>query len=802
MAAAREVGSGALPALSRLPVPRARDKRPPSGPGAEGTAAGPPRQKRARPGPGGERVPPRAPLRAVAAGKNGHPKKAATVVAAPRAGLPWKASTVAAAPRAGAPCGPPAPQKRPPWDLRGQVGDLREELGKARERLRELESHKQHLECGNQQLQERLAQLQRELMERERRESDLIATVGSLEVQLERSRSLAEGLALEKRRLEEEEQQRRRERDEGRAREQALSENLENTKAHMAQIQEQLQMKLDQMAALQEVERSQKSLLDQQEERIHLLEMERRRLHNDIQELKGNIRVFCRVRPVLPEESERQRGLQHLRFSPQDPKALVLTRPDEVSRVHPKMALKNPFLPLSKMAPSINVFSPQKCFFPSKIPFLSLKMSFPPHKFHFFPSKIPFFLPQKFCSFPSKTPFFFSKIPFFFSKIPFFFSKIPFFSPQKSCFFPSKTSFFPSKRPFCEAKKAFLGGQKCPFLPLLPLQLPFFLKNIHFPPPKFPFFSPQSHVGRERRPELRYDFTFDRVFPPGASQQEIFQEIQLLVQSALDGYPVCIFAYGQTGSGKTFTMEGPEPPGAPESRGMIPRAVQHLFQSTHDLAGKGWQYHFSASFLEIYNESLRDLLLVKGQRAADLDIRRVSPNSDELHVPNLTWVPVETEEEVLELLQRAGSQRSVAQTGLNNRSSRSHSVFQLRIRGEQRARDLRCASTLTLVDLAGSERLEKSGSVGDRLRETQSINSSLSALGLVITALCNKEQHVPYRNSKLTFLLQNCLGGNAKVLMFVTISPLEENFGESLNSLRFASKVNECMIGTAQANRK
>ncbi|XP_050190418.1 kinesin-like protein KIFC1 isoform X4 [Myiozetetes cayanensis] len=640
MAAAREVGSGALPALSRLPVPRARDKRPPSGPGAEGTAAGPPRQKRARPGPGGERVPPRAPLRAVAAGKNGHPKKAATVVAAPRAGLPWKASTVAAAPRAGAPCGPPAPQKRPPWDLRGQVGDLREELGKARERLRELESHKQHLECGNQQLQERLAQLQRELMERERRESDLIATVGSLEVQLERSRSLAEGLALEKRRLEEEEQQRRRERDEGRAREQALSENLENTKAHMAQIQEQLQMKLDQMAALQEVERSQKSLLDQQEERIHLLEMERRRLHNDIQELKGNIRVFCRVRPVLPEESERQRGLQHLRFSPQDPKALVLTRPDE------------------------------------------------------------------------------------------------------------------------------------------------------------------SHVGRERRPELRYDFTFDRVFPPGASQQEIFQEIQLLVQSALDGYPVCIFAYGQTGSGKTFTMEGPEPPGAPESRGMIPRAVQHLFQSTHDLAGKGWQYHFSASFLEIYNESLRDLLLVKGQRAADLDIRRVSPNSDELHVPNLTWVPVETEEEVLELLQRAGSQRSVAQTGLNNRSSRSHSVFQLRIRGEQRARDLRCASTLTLVDLAGSERLEKSGSVGDRLRETQSINSSLSALGLVITALCNKEQHVPYRNSKLTFLLQNCLGGNAKVLMFVTISPLEENFGESLNSLRFASKVNECMIGTAQANRK
>ncbi|NWR40327.1 CTK2 protein, partial [Tachuris rubrigastra] len=351
---------------------------------------------------------------------------------------------------------------------------------------------------------------------------------------------------------------------------------------------------------LQEVERSQKSLLDQQEERIHLLEMERRRLHNDIQELKGNIRVFCRVRPVLPEESERQQGLQHLHFPPQDPKTLVLTQPDK------------------------------------------------------------------------------------------------------------------------------------------------------------------SHVGRERQLERRYDFSFDRVFPPGASQQEIFQEIQLLVQSALDGYPVCIFAYGQTGSGKTFTMEGPQTLGTPESRGMIPRAVCHLFQSSHDLAGKGWQYCFSVSFLEIYNESLRDLLLSKGQRAPDLDIRRVSPSSDELHVPNLTWVPVETEQEVLGLLQRASSQRSLAQTGLNDRSSRSHFVFQLRIRGEHQARDLHCASSLTLVDLAGSERLEKSGSVGNRLRETQSINSSLSSLGLVISALCNKEQHIPYRNSKLTFLLQNSLGGNAK----------------------------------------
>ncbi|NXB99807.1 CTK2 protein, partial [Orthonyx spaldingii] len=280
---------------------------------------------------------------------------------------------------------------------------------------------------------------------------------------------------------------------------------------------------------LRELEAAQRALLAEHEERIHLLEMERRRLHNDIQELKGNIRVFCRVRPLLPEERERQRGLPHLHFPPQDPRSVVLTRPDD------------------------------------------------------------------------------------------------------------------------------------------------------------------SQVGRERRLELRYDFSFDRVFPPAATQQEIFQEIQLLVQSALDGYPVCIFAYGQTGSGKTFTMEGPEPPGGAESRGMIPRAVRHVFLGARDLAGKGWQYDFSASFLEIYNEALRDLLLAKGERGSDLEIRRLGPDSDELHVPNLTWVPVETEEQVLELLERAGSQRSVARTGLNERSSRSHSVFQLRIRGRHTARDLRCA---------------------------------------------------------------------------------------------------------------
>ncbi|XP_068034160.1 kinesin-like protein KIFC1 [Anomalospiza imberbis] len=644
MAAAPQAVPAALPGPrsgpSRLPVARAQQKRAPS----EGPPAGPPQQKRSRTGlgPAGAKAAPKAPARAplralgpaAAAGKNDGPRKAA-VPAAPRTG---SATSTA---------GAKGTSKRPPWDLRGQVGDLREALEQARGRLQGLDTEKRELESSNRELREHLQQLQRELGERESRESSLCTRVGSLELevtqfreQLEQSRGRVKALEAEEQRLQAEEERRRQERDEARGRAQALSEQLENTEARLQQAQQQLQEQLEQVLALRELEASQRALLAEHEERIHLLEMERRRLHNDIQELRGNIRVFCRVRPLLPEERERQRGLPHLHFPPQDARSLVLTRPDD------------------------------------------------------------------------------------------------------------------------------------------------------------------SQLGRERRPELRYDFSFDRVFPPAASQQEIFQEIQLLVQSALDGYPVCIFAYGQTGSGKTFTMEGPAPPGAPEARGMIPRAVRHLFLGARDLAGKGWQYGFSASFLEIYNEGLRDLLLAKGQRGSELEIRRLAPDSDELHVPNLTWVPVESEEQVQELLLRAASQRSVARTGLNERSSRSHSVFQLRIQGLHAARDLRCASSLTLVDLAGSERLEKSGSAGSRLRETQSINSSLSALGLVISALCNKEPHIPYRNSKLTFLLQNCLGGHAKVLMFVTISPLEENFGESLNSLRFASKVNECMIGTAQANRK
>ncbi|XP_019085998.1 PREDICTED: kinesin-like protein KIN-14N [Camelina sativa] len=298
----------------------------------------------------------------------------------------------------------------------------------------------------------------------------------------------------------------------------------------------------------------------------------------------------------------------------------------------------------------------------------------------------------------------------------------------------------------------------------------------------------------------KHSFTFDKVFLPTASQQDVFIEISQLVQSALDGYKVCIFAYGQTGSGKTFTMMGR--PGNPEEKGLIPRCLEQIFETRQSLRSQGWKYELQVSMLEIYNETIRDLLSTN-KEAVRTD-NGVSPQkhaikhdaSGNTHVAELTILDVKSSREVSFLLDHAARNRSVGKTQMNEQSSRSHFVFTLRISGVNESTEQQVQGVLNLIDLAGSERLSKSGSTGDRLKETQAINKSLSSLGDVIFALAKKEDHVPFRNSKLTYLLQPCLGGDSKTLMFVNIAPESSSTGESLCSLRFAARVNACEIGT------
>ena len=241
------------------------------------------------------------------------------------------------------------------------------------------------------------------------------------------------------------------------------------------------------------------------------------------------------------------------------------------------------------------------------------------------------------------------------------------------------------------------------------------------------------------------NFAFDRVFGPSSQNGEIFDEISQLVQSALDGYNVCIFCYGQTGSGKTYTMSSLD--------GMIPRAVHQIYETARDLEEKGWYYTMEGNFVEVYNENLNDLL----GKAEELDKKKHEIRHDmqrcKTMITDVTTVQLESPEMVDTILKRAAANRSVAATKANERSSRSHSVFILKLKGQNNLTGERSEGTLNLVDLAGSERLSHTGATGDRLKETQNINRSLSCLGDVIAALGQGKDggHIPYRNSKVSF---------------------------------------------------
>ncbi|XP_065044187.1 kinesin-like protein KIN-14K isoform X2 [Musa acuminata AAA Group] len=278
---------------------------------------------------------------------------------------------------------------------------------------------------------------------------------------------------------------------------------------------------------------------------------------------------------------------------------------------------------------------------------------------------------------------------------------------------------------------------------------------------------------------------------------EIFSDIQPLIRSVLDGYNVCIFAYGQTGSGKTYTMSGPISASV-EDWGVNYRALSDLFEISENRRNS-YFYEVGVQMVEIYNEQVRDLLVDDGPQKRLGVWSSTQPNG--LAVPDASVHPVKSTSDVLQLMHIGQTNRAVGSTALNERSSRSHSILTVHVRGV----DLKTGSTsrgcLHLIDLAGSERVERSEATGDRLKEAQHINKSLSALGDVIFALAQKNTHVPYRNSKLTQVLQSSLGGQAKTLMFVQINPDIESYSETISTLKFAERVSGVELGAARSNK-
>eukprot|EP01112_Ceratiomyxa_fruticulosa_P005719 TRINITY_DN1656_c1_g1_i1.p1 TRINITY_DN1656_c1_g1~~TRINITY_DN1656_c1_g1_i1.p1 ORF type:complete len:971 (-),score=251.91 TRINITY_DN1656_c1_g1_i1:220-3132(-) len=282
-------------------------------------------------------------------------------------------------------------------------------------------------------------------------------------------------------------------------------------------------------------------------------------------------------------------------------------------------------------------------------------------------------------------------------------------------------------------------------------------------------------------------FNFDYVFPPTTTQEGIYDVVaKKAVEDVLEGFNGTIFAYGQTGSGKSHTMMGPD--GSllenPQERGIIPRAACHIFNHVENGGGENMEFFVKCSYLEIYNETICDLL---DKNKRNLSIHE-NPSRG-VWISDLTEEYISEEEDVIRLIQLGGSNRAVSATNMNKVSSRSHSVFILMV--EQKSAD---GSTktgkLNLVDLAGSEKVGKTGATGQTLEEAKKINQSLSALGNCIHALTEtkKNKHVPYRDSKLTHILKESLGGNTKTCMMIACSPHEFNIEETKSTLQFGQR--------------
>ena len=301
----------------------------------------------------------------------------------------------------------------------------------------------------------------------------------------------------------------------------------------------------------------------------------------------------------------------------------------------------------------------------------------------------------------------------------------------------------------------------------------------------------EVRVFNEKNREKTWEF--DETFDVNSTQEKVYKDVSGLVTSVMDGFNVCIFAYGQTGSGKTHTMTG-----STTDRGVNWRALQDLF-SRSDERRSEFRDVISLNILEVYNEEIRDLLMTHQSNSRDdkLEIRQGEFGN---FVPGLTQREVTCLRDVEELFALAESNRATATTNMNEHSSRSHMMLTITVMSENLALGTVQRGKLNLVDLAGSERINKSGAAGQALKEAQNINKSLSALGDVIAARASKQTHIPFRNSTLTYLLQDSLSKDSKTLMICCISPLLSSAGETNSSLDFAARVRTVELGQATKN--
>lgn len=262
----------------------------------------------------------------------------------------------------------------------------------------------------------------------------------------------------------------------------------------------------------------------------------------------------------------------------------------------------------------------------------------------------------------------------------------------------------------------------------------------------------------------RHDFTFDRIYGPDSHQKDVFEEVGApMVEGILNGFNGTIFAYGQTGSGKSFTMEGPDHHDE-RLKGMIPRMFDRLFKLIEE-ADEAVEFTVKVSFLEIYMEKIMDLL---DPKKSNLNVRR-DPNQG-VYVKDATEIYVNNSDEMFGVMQAGSQNRSVAATRMNARSSRSHSLFIITVFQKNTKNDNTKLGKLYCIDLAGSEKVMKTNASGQTLEEAKMINKSLSALGNVINALTDakKSKHIPYRDSKLTQILQESIGGNSLTCLIIT----------------------------------